>query len=53
MSAKLSFFGGMGSWNDLWFENEEKKKNNALSIVVLYGIMMRSIVSSINKDNME
>jgi hypothetical protein len=54
MSASKAFvFGGMGSWNDLWFENEEKEKeHNALS-TVLYGIMMRSIVSSINKDNDE
>lgn len=54
MSASKAFvFGGMGSWNDLWFENEEKEKEHSALSRVLYGMMMTSIVSSINKDNDE
>lgn len=54
MSASKSFvFGGMGSWNDMWFENEEtEKKYNELS-TVLYGMMMKTIVGTINKDKRE
>lgn len=51
MSASKAFvFGGMGSWNDIWFKNEEiKQEYNTLSSG-LYRIMMKTIVSSINKD---
>lgn len=54
MSAGKSFvFGGMGSWNDVWFENEEAEKVcNALS-TELYGMMMKAIVSSVNDDTIE
>lgn len=54
MSASKSFvFGGMGSWNDMWFENEEtEKKYNELS-TELYGMMMKTIVGTINKDKRE
>lgn len=54
MSASKSFvFGGMGSWNDMRFENEKTEKMyNSLS-AKLYAIMMKTIVASINKDKRE
>jgi hypothetical protein len=54
MSADKSFvFGGMGSWNDMWFENEEtEKKYNELS-TELYGMIIKTIVSTINNDKRE
>jgi len=43
----------MGSWNDMWFENEEtEKKYNELS-TELYGMMMKTIVGTINNDKRE
>ena len=54
MSASKAFvFGGMGSWNDMWFENEETEKEYNTLSTELYGMMMTSIISSINKDNNE
>jgi hypothetical protein len=52
MSASKAFvFGGMGSWNDMWFENEEvEEKYNSLSSE-LYAAIMKAIGSAINNDN--
>lgn len=54
MSASKAFvFGGMGSWNDMGFENKEiDEKYNRLS-TELYKSMMESITCAINKDKME
>lgn len=54
MSASKAFvFGGMGSWNDMWFDKKEtEEKYNELSSK-LYDTMMKSITCAINKDKME
>tara|TARA_R110002096_G_scaffold57133_1_gene145162 strand:+ start:2684 stop:3493 length:810 start_codon:yes stop_codon:yes gene_type:complete len=54
MSASKAFvFGGMGSWNDMSFENKKTdEKYNKLS-TELYNAMMESITCAINKDKME
>ncbi|MHA7944873.1 hypothetical protein ACJOV8_017480 [Formosa sp. 3Alg 14/1] len=54
MSASKAFvFGGMGSWNDMWFDKKEiEEKYNELSSE-LYDTMMKSITCAINKDKME
>lgn len=54
MSASKSFvFGGMGSWNDMSFEQKEKEElYNSLSIE-LYDTMNKAIICSINNDKIE
>jgi beta-lactamase superfamily II metal-dependent hydrolase len=54
LSASKAFvFGGMGSWNDMGFENEEtNKKYNELS-TELYNTMNQAIVCAINNDRIE
>jgi hypothetical protein len=54
MSASKAFvFGGMGSWNDMWFDNKEvEEEYNRLSSE-LYDLMMKSITCAINKDKLE
>jgi hypothetical protein len=54
MSASKAFvFGGMGSWNDIWFENEETQQEYNTLSSGLYRMMIKTIVSSVNKDNNE
>lgn len=54
MSASKAFvFGGMGSWNDIYIENQEiENKYNSLSSE-LYQLMMVSILCAINGDKIE
>ncbi len=54
MSASKAFvFGGMGSWNDVWFEKKEIYDiHNKLS-TELYQTMIQSIVCAINRDKIE
>jgi len=54
LSASKAFvFGGMGSWNDMGFENEEKNTTyNELSFQ-LYNSINKSIVCAINNDKLE
>ena len=54
MAANKAFvFGGMGSWNDMGFENNDTyERYNQLS-TELYQSMMESITCAINKDRME
>lgn len=54
MSANRAFvFGGMGSWNDMSFQDTEVDEiYNQLS-TELYQTMMKSITCAINKDKME
>ena len=51
LSASKAFvFGGMGSWNDMGFENEEtNKKYNELS-TELYSIINKAIICAINNN---
>jgi hypothetical protein len=54
LSASKAFvFGGMGSWNDMGFENEDTNTTyNDLSSE-LYTLMNKSIVCAINDDKLE
>ncbi|RPD90706.1 hypothetical protein EGM88_15250 [Aureibaculum marinum] len=54
MSASKAFvFGGMGSWNDMWFDKKEvEEEYNRLSSE-LYDLIMKSITCAINKDRTE
>ncbi len=52
-ASKAFVFGGMGSWNDMGFENKETNRiYNELSSE-LYDTMNKSIVCAINKDKIE
>ena len=54
MSASKAFvFGGMGSWNDMWFEKEETNEMYNKLSSELYDLMMKSITCAINKDKTE
>ena len=54
MSASKAFvFGGMGSWNDMGFENKEIDDNYNRLSTELYKSMMESITCAINKDKFE
>lgn len=52
-ASKALVFGGMGSWNDMWFEKEETEKKYVELSKKLYEMIMKGIESSINgkKDN--
>jgi hypothetical protein len=48
-SAELAWvFGGMGNWNDMWFESEETAKTYEELTSKLYDCIIRAIIASIN-----
>lgn len=47
-ASKALVFGGMGSWNDMWFEKEEVEKLYTEMSRELYKTIMKAIESSIN-----
>tara|TARA_R110000868_G_scaffold384810_1_gene652441 strand:- start:284 stop:1078 length:795 start_codon:yes stop_codon:yes gene_type:complete len=47
-ASKALVFGGMGSWNDMWFEKEEVEKLYTEMSRELYKMIMKGIESSIN-----
>lgn len=47
-ASKALVFGGMGSWNDMWFEKEETEKVFIKLSRELYQVIMKVIESSIN-----
>lgn len=49
-ASKALVFGGMGSWNDMWFEKEEKEKLYTELSKELYEMIMKGIESSINSE---
>ena len=49
-ASKALVFGGMGSWNDMWFEKEEKEKIYTELSKELYEMIMKGIESSINSE---
>ena len=53
-SAGYSYvFGGMGSWNDTWLEDEQEQAEYDRLTLRLYELVNSSIVASINKDQNE
>jgi len=52
-AGKSYVFGGMGSWNDLWLQDENEQANYDRLTSQLYELVNSSIVASINKDNNE
>lgn len=51
LTASRSFvFGGMGSWNDVYFSDEEIYKQYGTLSGELYQTMMQAIVCSVNQD---
>ncbi|GEL09668.1 hypothetical protein SAMN05192550_1325 [Flavobacterium glycines] len=49
-ASKALVFGGMGSWNDMWFEKEETEKQYTELSRELYKVIMKGIESSINTE---
>jgi hypothetical protein len=52
-AGKSYVFGGMGSWNDLWLQDENEQANYERLTSQLYELVNSSIVASINKDKNE
>lgn len=53
ISANKAFvFGGMGSWNDMVFQNEELDKEYNLLSSQLYKTMMESFMVAVNNDKL-
>ena len=52
-AGKCYVFGGMGSWNDLWLQDENEQANYDRLTSRLYELVNSSIVASINNDKIE
>lgn len=52
-AGKSYVFGGMGSWNDMWLQDENDQANYDRLTSQLYELVNSSIVASINSDKNE
>lgn len=52
-AGKSYVFGGMGSWNDMWLQDENEQANYDRLTSRLYELVNSSIVASINNDKNE
>jgi hypothetical protein len=50
MAVKAWVFGGMGSWNDVYFDDRQVAAEYAAISQNLYGALLRALLASVNSE---